>query len=82
MIDSRDSTGFAARLTAARAHHKLSLRALAEFAGVSHMTVQKLEHGENVPALDTCERLAVALDVAPEWLAFGRGRAPSWAGEG
>lgn len=72
---------FAARLTAARAHHKLSLRTLAEAAGISHQTVKLLEHGENSPSLDTCERLATALDVPPSWLAFGAGRAPSWASD-
>lgn len=73
--------GFAARLVAARKHHNLTFRELGEFAGVSHTAVQLLEQGKRTPSIETAERLAVALDVAPAWLAFGAGRAPPWAGD-
>ena len=73
--------GFAARLELARAQRALTYRALGEAAGISHTAVQLLEHGDRSPSIETAERLAVALDVAPAWLAYGVGRAPSWGGE-
>jgi len=62
------------RTTVARAHDSapanplklarrvagLSLTELATLAGVSRMTIHKLEHGQS-PTLDTAQRLAVAL---------------------
>lgn len=72
------SSSFPRRLAAARAQSGLSVRAIGAAAGVSHQTVSVLEHGPHDPSLGTVERLAIALDVAPEWLAFGVGRAPSW----
>lgn len=81
MTTDLTSAGFAARLTTARAHHALTYRALGGAAGISHTAVQLLERGDRSPSLDTCERLAVALDVPPAWLAFGAGRGPAWAGE-
>lgn len=53
----------------------LSLRGLAEAAGVSFEAIRKCEAGVAVPKVDTCERLAIALGVAPCWLAFGVGEA-------
>jgi len=73
------STVFAARLAFGRAHLGLTYRALRAAAGLSHTAVEKLEKGVGSPSLTTCERLATALDVAPAWLAFGVGRAPTWA---
>lgn len=51
----------------------LSLRQLAEAAGISVQTVANTEAGSTVPKVDNVERLAVALDCAPCWLAFGVG---------
>ena len=65
--------GAGARLHAKRQAAGLSLRELAESAGVSFETIRKCEAGKAVPKVDTCERLAVALGVAPCWLAFGAG---------
>lgn len=63
------------RLLKKREELGLSLRALAESAGVSFETIRKCEAGSAIPKVDTCERLAVALGVAPCWLAFGVGEA-------
>lgn len=65
---------------ATRAHRDLTYRELGTFADLSHTAVQLLEQGKRSPSIETAERLAIALDVAPSWLAFGTGRAPSWAG--
>lgn len=75
---STTSNGFAARLARGRAHLGLTFRALGDAAGLSHTAVQLLENGARDPSLGTVERLATALGVAPAWLAFGVGRAPSW----
>ncbi len=47
-----------------RTHRLLSQRALAERAGVSIHTTQRLEHGSGA-RLETVRRLAEALDVTP-----------------
>lgn len=64
---------FAERLRAAREARQLSMGQLAAAAHLSQQAVSRLEAGAVVPFLDTCEALAVALDVAPGWLAFGIG---------
>lgn len=61
------------RLRAKRQALGFSLRELASAAGVSFETIRKCETAGGVPKLDTCERLAVALGVAPCWLAYGVG---------
>ena len=39
-----------------------------------------IERGDVLPGINTVEALAVALDVAPGWLAFGDGEGPeTWA---
>lgn len=68
-------SGVGPRLRERREGLGLSLRGLAESAGVSFETIRKCEAGAAVPKVDTCERLAVALGVAPCWLAFGFGEA-------
>lgn len=65
--------GAGARLQAKRDAAGLSLRDLAASAGVSFETIRKCEAGTAIPKVDTCERLAIALGVAPCWLAFGVG---------
>ena len=56
-----------------RSARGFSLRQLAEHAGVSVQTVANTEAATTVPKVDNVERLAVALDCAPCWLAFGVG---------
>lgn len=62
-----------ARLFEARSAAGLTLRALAEMAGISHTAVNGIEKGHQIPAADTIEALAQALSVSPCWLAYGIG---------
>lgn len=66
----------AQRLTAARTQQGLSLRKLGAAAGMSAQAVLLIERGDSNPLISTVEALAVALDVAPGWLAFGEGEGP------
>ena len=75
------SHGFAARLALARAQLDLTCDELGGFADLHPTDVRRLERGEHAPSIETCERLAIALDLDPAWLAYGTGRAPSWAGD-
>lgn len=59
------------RLKLKRESLGLSLRALARAADVSYQAVLYTESGQTVPRVDTIEAIAVALDVAPGWLAYG-----------
>ncbi len=63
--------GFPLRLKEARERSGLSMRTLSEAAGVSVQAWSNAEAGKVSPRVDTCERMAVALGVAPRWLAFG-----------
>lgn len=67
----------ASRLTHARERRGCTLRGLAERAGLSAQAVLYIETAKVVPKIDTCELLAVALDVAPGWLAYGEGTGPT-----
>ena len=66
----------AQRLTAARTQQGLSLRKLGAAAGMSAQAVLLIERGDSNPLISTVEALAVALDCAPGWLAFGEGEGP------
>lgn len=68
--------GLAKRLRAARDVRTMSMRQLANAAGVSAQSVMMTEAGNTIPKVSTCERLAQALDVAPGWLAYGLGEEP------
>lgn len=61
------------RLEAARRQALLTQLELANRAGVSLITVTRLENakGEANPRPDTVRRLAKALDIDPAWLLFG-----------
>jgi transcriptional regulator with XRE-family HTH domain len=64
--------GFTARLRRAVRASGLTLPALAEAAGLrSRSTAYATERGDNIPRVDTVERLARALNVSPCLLAFG-----------
>jgi transcriptional regulator with XRE-family HTH domain len=54
----------------------LTLRAVASAAGVSPQSILLIEKGESEPRISTVEEIAVALDVAPGWLAYGEGEGP------
>lgn len=47
------------------------MRQLSEAAGISVQTWSNTEAGKTVPKVDSLERMAVALNVAPAWLAYG-----------
>lgn len=66
------SMGFTARLKEELDRQGLSVRALAELAGLSAGGAWALAHG-TMPALDTLEAVAKALRVSPAWLAYGEG---------
>lgn len=72
--------GVGARLTRAREVRGCTLRGLAQRAGLSAQAVLYIENAKVVPKVDTCELLAVALDVAPGWLAYGEGQGPEIQG--
>ena len=72
--------GLGARLFQTRREAGLGLIRLGKLAGVSHSTIGDIEKGRQLPAVDTVERLARALKVRPEWLAFGAG-VPGWLDE-
>ena len=69
--------GFPSRLEQARERSGLSMRTLSTAAGISVQAWSNSEAGKVVPRVDTCERMAVALGVAPSWLAYGEGNAPN-----
>ncbi len=73
MLGSKDAP---TRCQYARMRLGLTRIALGEAAGTSGVTVGAFETGRNRPRLDLVERLAMALDVAPCWLAFGVGPGP------
>lgn len=68
--------GCGERLAFAREARGLSMRQLARAAQLSAQTVSAVEAGRVGLRVDNCEALAVALDVAPCWLAYGVGRGP------
>jgi len=73
------------KMREARARKLLSMRALAEKAGVSLSTIQSIEDGRYLPRLTTVQKLSQVLDVQPEEVdefraaieAAARGRKPS-----
>ena len=56
------------KLKIARRHRGLSLQRIAELAGVSKLTVIRIESGKTTPRKETLERLAKALQVEPDEL--------------
>lgn len=69
-------TGLGDRLKWARAHAEMTVRDLADVAGVAFSAISEIEKGGRIPRADTLERLAVALKVPACWLVFGDGVAP------
>lgn len=56
-------------LKEARAERLLTLRALAERAGVAFSTVHLIETGKSVPRFEVIKKLSAALDVEPKDIA-------------
>lgn len=71
-IFAKRFAGMGERLAQRRAEVQLGLRHVAELAGLSGQAIILVERGRQA-SLDTIERLAMALVVAPGWLAFGEG---------
>lgn len=63
--------GAGKRIRDLRVKARFSLRYLAGYAKVSHQAVLYIEQGTTIPKIDTVEAIAVALGVAPCWLAYG-----------
>lgn len=76
MVTASAFAGCGERLRLAREAKQLSMRDVAKAAGLSPQAVSLVEAGKLCPRVDTCEAMAVALDVAPCWLAYGVGRGP------
>jgi len=64
--------GFAERVRSTRETRGLSMREVGRRIESAASTVQSIERG-TMPAVDTVEKLAKALDVTPSWLAYGIG---------
>jgi transcriptional regulator with XRE-family HTH domain len=71
--DELVSTGAGSRLRAMRESRGLTLREVAEAAGITHTTVRATESGRTLPSVATTEQLADALEVSPAWLAYEEG---------
>lgn len=71
--------GCGGRLADLRKSAGLSLRELAEQCGISFETIRNIESGTSVPKVDSIFQIAVALDCAPCWLAYGIGTKPAAA---
>jgi transcriptional regulator with XRE-family HTH domain len=56
-------------LREARARRVLTVRDLAEAAGVAPATVYRLEHGRSIPQFTVIRALSAALDVEPTEIA-------------
>lgn len=65
-------TKFAANVRRLRSKKKLSQKALADKVGISVSYVSMLERGQRSPPLETIEKMAKALGVAPAALLGGR----------
>ena len=68
--------GIGKRLKEAREALKLSANKLAKCARISHTSIMLLESGDSIPLIPNIERIALALGVAPGWLAYGEGEGP------
>ena len=62
------------RLFEARDRAGFTLRELGQRSGVSWSSISAIEKGRQSATVETIERLAIALNVRPAWLAFGEGR--------
>lgn len=71
--------GVGTRLREARLSLSLALRDIADAASISAQGVLLIERGQSDPMISTVEQLAVALNVAPSWLAFGEGQGPTYS---
>ena len=68
-----DHEGLPTRLRFLRQARGLSYHALARLSGVTHTSLHQIEAGNNIPGLDTAEKIALALGVDPRWFGYGIG---------
>jgi len=73
VISQTGSQGVGSRLAEARKDAGLTLRGLADAAGLGHVAVDNIETDRHVPGIEIVERLSKALGVSPCWLAYGIG---------
>lgn len=57
---------FAENLGTAMTRQKLSQRELARISGVHYVTINRILKREMDPSLSICEKLAIAVGIAPE----------------
>lgn len=70
-----DGKGLAARVRSRRAYRGWTREVLADKAGLDEGTVGNIERGETTdPKNSTMTKLADALDVSLDWLAYGERR--------
>ena len=72
--------GIPFRLSNARFRQGLAASHVSYAAGLSESVVRSVEDSVQLPKIDTIERIACALGVAPCWLAFGQEGDLQWAG--
>ena len=75
------SDGLGRRLYDARIARDLTMDQLADKTLVSQPTISRLEKGTSIADAVTIEKLSLALNVDPCWLAFGSGERPDFAAE-
>lgn len=57
---------FVDNLKAVCERRKISQRALAEMSDVHYVTINRIFNGTLQPSVDTCEKIAGALELGPE----------------
>lgn len=71
-VDTEGLLTFPARLVFARTRAKLTQHELALKAQLRPENISRWERGEREPSWEGVQRLAQALEVSLDWLAFGR----------
>lgn len=66
-------TALAQRIIKARSGHGWSQAELAEVSGIAAAQISRYEQGKNTPRPNVIAKLAKALAVSFEWLAYGEG---------
>lgn len=76
--DIQCSSGLSARFVRARDKSGLTMRGVAEMAGLAYSTIASIAYGKALPQIHTVEIVARVLGVPPGWLAYGQGPEPEW----
>lgn len=66
-------TALAQRIIKARSGHGWSQAELAEVSGIAAAQISRYEQGKNIPRPNVIAKLAKAMAVSFEWLAYGEG---------